>query len=139
MKPTHVNPKGLIVGGTFTQVVVTEPGRLAFIAGQVAYDENRKIVGEGDLYLQSLQVLRNLRIALDAVGAAPADLVSSTVYIVGLDIARRDAFSKAMKDGIDGRPFPANASTWVGVTSLASPGLLIEVSAIARLPDSHAA
>lgn len=135
MSPAHLNPKGLIAGDTFSQIVVTGPGRLAFIAGQVAYDENRQLVGEGDLYVQALQVLRNLRTALGAVGAAPADLVSSVVYIVDLDVSRRDAFSRAMREGVDGRPFPANASTWVGVTSLASPGLLIEVSGVARLPD----
>lgn len=39
-----------------------------------------------------------------------------------------------MNEALDGRPFPPNASSIVGVTRLGVPGMLVEISAVAAVP-----
>ena len=131
----HVNPDGLFrMPEAFSQVVTTPPGKLVFVAGQGSFDAHMKLVGHGDHEAQARQAFRNLRTALEAVGAAPEHVVSSTMYVVDLDSDSLAAFARGMNDALDGRPFPPNASTLVGVQSLAYPEMLVEISAIAVLP-----
>lgn len=134
MSVQHVNPEGLLTLPEYTQVVVSPPGRLAFIAGQGAFDRDFNLIGAGDLHAQTVQAFANLRTALAGVGATPADVVSSTLFIVDLDEAKTAIFVAAMKVALDGKPFPPNASTLVGVTRLAHPHMLIEINAVAALP-----
>lgn len=131
----HVQPAGLFQAEGMSQVVVAT-GRTAYIAGQGAYDENFQLVGRGDLFTQALQAFSNLRVALEAVGATPQQVVASTIYVVDLTAEKTDVLVRAMGQAIDGKPFPPNASTLVGVTQLAYPEMLIEISAIAALEDS---
>src|SRR6185437_16543514 len=102
------------------QVVIAPPGRIAFIAGQAAVDREFRVVGT-TLREQTEFAIVNLCTALKAVGAGPDDIVSSTVYIAGLDEAKSADFFAALQDSVDGQPFPPHAITVVGVTSLASP------------------
>ena len=131
----HVNPEGLLsMPDAFSQVVTAGAGKLVFVAGQGAYDADRKLVGPGDYYAQTRQAFRNLRTALAAVGAAPEHVVSSTMYVKDLDEEALLAFARGMDEALDGKPFPPSASTLVGVQSLTYPEMLVEVSAIAVLP-----
>lgn len=133
MSVTHINPPELLASSGFSQVVVAPPGKLAFIAGQGAFDCNYTLVGGHDLYAQTVQAFRNLTLALTAVGATPADVVSTTMYVVGLDEGKTATFVKAMEAALDGKCFPPNASTIVGVTQLGDPRMLVEISAIAAV------
>ncbi len=130
----HISPDGLFQLDGFSQVVTASAGKLAFIAGQGAFDSNLKLVGEGDLHAQTLQAFSNLRVALAAVGAGPEDVVSSNMYVVGMDADAVDTFTRAMNEALDGKAFPPNASTMLGVQNLALGGMLVEISAIARIP-----
>ncbi len=130
----HVQPAGLFPAQGMSHVVVAA-GRTAYIAGQGAYDENFQLVGKGDLFTQTLQAFSNLRFALQAVGATPQQVVASTIYIVGLTAEKTEILVQAMGEALDGAPFPPNASTLVGVTQLAYPEMLIEISAIAALGE----
>jgi 2-iminobutanoate/2-iminopropanoate deaminase len=132
----HLQPSGLFPAQGMSHVVVAT-GRTAYIAGQGAYDENFQLVGRGDLFTQTLQVFSNLRAALQAVGATPQQIVASTIYIVDLTAEKTDTLVRAMGQALDGEPFPPNASTLVGVTQLAYPEMLIEISAIAVLGDAR--
>ncbi len=134
MNIEHIQPRGLFQVQGMSQVVVAT-GRTAYIAGQGSYDENFQLVGRGDLFKQALQVFSNLRIALEAVSATPQNVVSSTIYIVDLTPEKTELLVRAMGQALDGEPFPPNASTLVGVTQLAYPEMLIEISAIAVLGD----
>jgi enamine deaminase RidA (YjgF/YER057c/UK114 family) len=134
MTVEHVNPDTLFRLPGFSQIVVAPPGRLAFIAGQGPFDPNFQLVGGDDLFAQTVQAFRNLAAALSAVGATPADVVSSTFYVVGLDEDKTATFVAAMNASLEGKPFPPNASTLVGVTRLGHPAMLIEISAVASLP-----
>lgn len=131
----HLNPDGLMkMPDAFSQVVTSPPGKLVFVAGQGAFDADGKIVGSGDHEAQARQAFRNLRTALAAAGAGVEHVVSSTMYVVKLDSDALGAFSRGMSDALDGRPFPPNASTLVGVQALAFPEMLVEINATAVLP-----
>ena len=131
----HVNPEGLLrMPGAFSQVVTSPPGRLVFVAGQGALDADMKLVGAGDYEAQARQAFANLRTALAAVGALPEHVVSSTMYVKALSPEALAAFARGMNTALDGKPFPPNASTLVGVQSLAWPEMLVEVSATAVVP-----
>lgn len=134
MAVEHVNPDTLFRLPAFSQVVVAPPGRLAFIAGQGPFDADFNLVGGEDLAAQTVQAFRNLRAALAAVGATPADVVSSTFYVVDLDAAKTEQFVAGMNTALDGEPFPPNASTLVGVTRLGHPAMKVEISAVAAIP-----
>lgn len=131
MEIERINPKGLFVLDAFTQIVRTRGGRLAFIAGQGAFDEKFDLVGPGDLHAQVVQAFRNLRTAVQSLGGTVEQIVSTNMYIVGLDQKKVEIFGKAMAIALDGKPFPPNASTMIGVQSLAGEGMLVEISAFA--------
>lgn len=131
MEIERINPKGLFVLDAFTQIVRTKGGRLAFIAGQGAFDEQFNLIGAGDLFAQVVQAFLNLRTAVEAIGGQVEQIVSTNMYIVGLDMKKVEIFQKAMAVALDGKPFPPNASTMIGVQSLAGEGMLVEISAFA--------
>ncbi|HLS82296.1 MAG TPA: RidA family protein [Steroidobacter sp.] len=133
MKIEHVQPSGLFKAEGFSQVVVGAGKRLAFIAGQGAFDAQFQLVGRGDHFAQAMQAFRNLVAALEALGAGPEQIVSTTMYVVGLTPETLERFTSAMSQALDGRPFPPNAATLVGVERLAMPDMLVEISAIALL------
>jgi enamine deaminase RidA (YjgF/YER057c/UK114 family) len=131
----HLNPEGLFqMPDAFTQVVTSGPGTLVFVAGQGSFDADMKLVGAGDYEAQATRAFQNLRTALAAVGAGPEHVVSSTMYVVNLHPEALAAFARGMNHALDGKPFPPNASTLVGVQSLAYPGMLVEICATALLP-----
>jgi enamine deaminase RidA (YjgF/YER057c/UK114 family) len=106
-----------------------------YLAGQVSWDTEGNLVGPDDVAAQAEQAYLNIAAALDAVGATVADLAKVTVYIVGLDEAKAEQFvvgreRAAATLGVELQ----QPSTWIGVTSLAAPGYLVEVDAIAVLP-----
>ena len=129
----HINPPGLLQLDAFSQVVVVSGGRTAYIAGQGPVDAGMNLIGRGDLHAQTVQAFRNLRTALQALGVGPDRVVSSTMYVVGLDEERSATFVRAMNVALDGEPFPPNASSLIGVARLGHPEMLVEISAIAVL------
>jgi len=53
------------------------------------------------------------------------------MYVVGMNEKSVGEFTSAMAKALDGQPFPPNASSMIGVESLAMAGMLVEISAIA--------
>ena len=127
----HLKPRGLAEAHGYTHVVTAAGGTTIYIAGQGAYDEQHQLVGAGDHYAQTKQAYRNLCAALAGAGATPANIVKSTIYVVGLTDAALGDFSKAMEQGWDGRAMPPTAATLVGVERLAFKEMLVEIDAIA--------
>ena len=117
----------------FTQVVASPPGRQIFVSGQVAWDQDLKLQGEGDVAAQAEQALANLGRALAAAGAAAKDVTAVRVYIVDLAPEKIPGIGAAFARFFDGVPPPA--STWIGVQALVGPGLLIEIEATAVVAD----
>lgn len=128
----RINPDGLFKLDAFSQVVTaTAGGRLAFIAGQGAFDEQFNLIGVGDLHAQVVQAFKNLRTAIEAIGGGIEDIVSTNMLIVEIDAEKVEIFGKAMAEALDGKAVPPNASTMIGVQGLAMEGMLIEISAVA--------
>jgi enamine deaminase RidA (YjgF/YER057c/UK114 family) len=104
-------------------------GTTIYIAGQVAWDEEGRLVGEGDLEKQARQVFTNLVTALAEAGATPSDLVKIGIYVVDHDLDKLKVIRGVRDQVLDVDPPPA--STLLGVERLALPDLLLEVDAIA--------
>lgn len=123
-----VNPEDLPTPASYTQVIAATGSRLVFVAGQVADDAEGNLAGPGDLAAQARQAFANVGRCLAAAGAAPEQVTKITIYVVGhrpeylpdISTARIAVFG-------DHKP----AATLVGVQTLAEPGYLIEVEAIA--------
>ena len=128
-KLDHPRPDGLLHNPAFSQVVASAGARTIYTAGQVSIDERGTLVGPGDLAAQTVQVMRNIGLALAAAGATHADIVKITTYVVNYKPEHRAVIGQARA------PFFSNgappASTLVGVAALAHPDWLIEIEAIA--------
>ena len=130
----RINPQGLLVWPQMAQVVVAREQRLVYVAGQTATDENFNTQGGDDLGAQARIALENLQRALEAAGTNPEHVLSSTVYIVGLNEEKSGIVAAALNEAVDGKPFPPHAVTMIGVASLGGADLLIEISVVAALP-----
>ena len=101
-------------------------GDLLLISGQAAIDENGQVVGLGDFDAQAEQVFRNLDRVLRAGGSSLDRVVKVTIFLTDMT-----NFPKIVE--LRGKWFsePWPADTIVQVSSLALPGLEIEIEAIA--------
>ncbi|PKV83009.1 RidA family protein [Streptomyces sp. TLI_146] len=126
------DPAGLVKVDLYRQVATATGTKQVFVAGQVAWDAEGTLVGEGDLAAQVEQCYLNVAAALAGVGASFRDVVKLTVYAVDLAPEKMPLFAEgiaraAEKLGIT----PTAPLTGIGVAALAEPGLLVEVEAIA--------
>jgi reactive intermediate/imine deaminase len=127
MTKQALNPDGLPAPvGPYSNVVTTGPGRLVFVAGQIAFDANGELVGAGDIAAQTRQVMENIQLALEAAGATFADVVRVVNYITDVELFGEMA---AVRKEYLVEPYPA--STLVEVSALMFPEVLIEIEAIA--------
>jgi enamine deaminase RidA (YjgF/YER057c/UK114 family) len=131
MAKRHIQPPELFGSAQFgyTQVIASPPGTLVFVAGQTAWNEKLELVGGTDLGAQTEQALANLRAALRAAGATPADVTTLRIYIVDYDVEKMRAVEGPLRRFFAGGP--PSAQTLLGVQALALPGMLIEIEAMA--------
>jgi enamine deaminase RidA (YjgF/YER057c/UK114 family) len=129
MRKSLLRPEGLVQSPAFTHVAVVPPGATTvYIGGQNAVTGDGTLVGDGDVAAQTQQVMTNLQVALAAVGASFDDLVMLTILLVeGADLAAAYPVAAA---ALAGAAPPVVAGR---VASLAVPGALLEVSAVAAL------
>ena len=110
----------------YSQAVITEGGRIVWLAGQVgAADASGRSLG-GDFDGQVREVFSRLRQTLEEAGGTLADMVTMTVFIT--DARLGDRFTQLRKE-IFGDNFPA--SVLITVAGLARPELLVEVQGVA--------
>ncbi len=132
-KMEHINPDGLIKNPAFSQIITTEGnGKTIYIGGQNAVNEKREIIGKGDILLQTEQVMRNLETALSACNATFENLVKLNIHMVQGQNAL-EAFQVSQK--FLGQSSNPPIITVLFVTGLINPNFLIEVDAIAFLPE----
>lgn len=129
----YVNPDGLPKNPAFTNViVVTGQVKTIYIGGQDAVDASGTIVGKGDIKQQTEQVLANLQAALKAVGAELEHIIKWNLYVVqGQPL--QPGF-EAFQQVWGRRPNPP-AITFMFVSGLANPDFLIEMDAVAVVPE----
>lgn len=128
-----VNPAGWKQPKGYSNAVVAPPGaKLVFLAGQVAWDENERLVGPGSFEKQFEQALSNVVTALRAAGGEPQHLASLTIFVV--DTQEYVAAAKelgAIWKRIVGRHYPAMAL--VQVAALLEAGARVEIQGIAAI------
>ncbi|QIP13128.1 RidA family protein [Spirosoma aureum] len=130
-KIQYSNPPGLPVSKNYTQIVVTQANRIAYISGQVSANTKGEIVHKGDFRGQTRQVYENLKTALAAVGATFADIAKITTYVVNTD-EEKIGIVREVRNQFYAGPNPP-ASTYVGVQGLYDKDVLIEIEAIVVL------
>jgi enamine deaminase RidA (YjgF/YER057c/UK114 family) len=128
-----INPATLPQPLGYSQVVRASGGTTVYIAGQVAWDAEGNLIGDGDLEAQTRQVFTNVDEALATAGGTFANLVKIGIYVVDHD-AEKLVVVRRVRDEFFGDITPP-ASTLLGVDGLAVPGLLIEVDGVAVVDD----
>ena len=129
MKKTYLNPPGSPTPKSYHHVVATEGGRIIFLSGQVAFDSDRKIVGENDIVAQTRQTMRNLKAAIETGGGQMSDIVQITTHVVNYDPSQLNGITGTIAEFFQPECLPTN--TLVGVTSLSTNGLLVEIGGVA--------
>ena len=112
---------------------ISARGRTIFTAGVIGWDEQERFAA-ADLAGQFAQVLRNILAILAEDGAGPEHVVRMTCYVTSRDdyVASLAAIGAAWRE-IMGRSFPAMAV--VEVSALVAPEALVEIEAIAVVPE----
>ena len=126
-----LNPSALHPAPGFSHITVSEPGTIAYIAGQLACAPDFSLIGGEDLGEQTKAAMRNVEIALKEVGASWEHVVRRTVYTS--HPTEYEVITAAMEEVQQSSEHPAQ--TIVGVTGLAVPGALIEIEVTVRLPN----
>jgi enamine deaminase RidA (YjgF/YER057c/UK114 family) len=134
---THISavqPRTLPKPAGFSYGYEVKHGRLVFIAGQVARDEQNAVVGTGDIVAQFRQVCRNLQTVMSAAGGDLTDIVKLTIYVLDTDDYKRHLREiGGVYREYFGKHFPA--MTLVGARDLfdAADGCLVEIEGVAAL------
>ena len=106
-------------------------GAQLWISGQVSMDSAGAVIAEGDITGQAEQVFQNLLAVLRAAGGEFSDMVSTTTYVT-------DRSLLLPVNEVRGRYLqtdPSPTSTLLVVAGLARPEFLVEISAVAVLPE----
>ncbi|MFJ5958819.1 RidA family protein [Paenarthrobacter sp. NPDC092416] len=126
----RIRPEGLISSPAFSHVAIVPPGATTiYVGGQNAVDVDGKLVGAGDVGVQSVRALENVGTALAAAGASLSDVVQWTVLFVdGVDL--NAAYGAIASQLVADEPALV---TGARVSGLGVPGALVEISAVAAV------
>lgn len=106
-------------------------GEFLYIAGQIGLNFDGTIPEDDETQFRNC--FERMKIVVEEAGAALDDIVELVSYHVGLQKDGHLASFKAIKDEYIVEPFP----TWtiLGIECLAREGLVIEVKAVAYVPN----
>lgn len=107
-------------------------GRRLYVAGQVGWDNDEKIVSP-ELGAQFVKALDNILAVVKAAGGDATDVVKLTIFVTDVDeyVAARGTLRDAWRTRF-GRHFPAMSV--IGIARLFEPGAKVEIEAVAELP-----
>ncbi len=99
-------------------------GSQIYISGTTSVNENGQIIGEGDPYVQTVQILKKIEKVLSRAGATLNDVVRTRIYVTNID--NWNIIGRAHVKFFENiRP----AATMVEVKRLIQPELLVEIEA----------
>ena len=107
-------------------------GNVVHVSGTTATDEAGSIVGAGNAYKQTMQVLRNIASALERAGASIADVVRTRIYVTR--ISDWEEIGRAHGE-VFGKIRPTTAM--IEVSKLINPEMLVEIEAEAILTNGE--
>jgi len=103
-------------------------GDHVFVSGTTATGTTGAIVAPGDAYAQTIQVLENLRRALERAGASMADVVRTRMFVT--DISRWREYGRAHGEYFrEVRP----VTSMIEIKALIDPSMMIEIEADALI------
>jgi enamine deaminase RidA (YjgF/YER057c/UK114 family) len=107
-------------------------GNHVWVSGTTATDGQGNVIGVGDPYAQTKQILANLASALERAGTSLEHVVRTRIFVT--NIAQWEAVGRAHGE-VFGTIRPA--CTMVEVARLIAPELLVEIEADALVPDAQ--
>jgi 2-iminobutanoate/2-iminopropanoate deaminase len=111
----------------YSPAVITEGGRIVWLAGQTATRDAEGGDISGKLDAQVHEIFRLLDLTLKKAGGSLADMVTMTVFIN--DPRHGDRFTELRRDKFSDDNYPASAL--ITVAHFARPGMLIEIQGVA--------
>ncbi len=99
-------------------------GSMVFVTGTTATGADGQIVGLGDPYAQTVQAIKNIERALNALDAGLNDVVRTRIFVT--DIGMWEAIGKAHHEFFRGI---MPATTMVEISKLIDPAMLVEIEA----------
>lgn len=130
MEKQIVNPASLVKPSGYAHGIVTQGGRLLFLAGQPALDAEGKVVAPGDIAGQFDQSFKNLQTVMQVAGGTMTDIVKLTIFVTD-----KSAYLSNLKPigavyrSFFGRYYPA--MTLVEVKSLFDDAAMVEIEGTA--------
>ena len=105
-------------------------GEFVYVSGTTATDKEGNIIGGDNPYLQTIQIIKNIEIALQGVDACMKDVVRTRIFVTDINNWKYvgQAHSEYFKQI---RP----ATTLVEVSRLINPEILVEIEADAMVID----
>jgi enamine deaminase RidA (YjgF/YER057c/UK114 family) len=95
-----------------------------YVSGTTATDKSGNVIGVGDAYSQTIQIIKNIQSALQAVNAGLKDIVRTRIYTT--DINNWEKIGQAHLEFFkEIRP----SCTLVEVARLIAPEILVEIEA----------
>ena len=130
MSLTILRPPDMPRPSGYSYGVGARGGTTLYIAGQIAWDAERRMVGAGDIVRQFEQTLKNVQTVVAAGGGTLRDVVKLNIYVLD----KKDYFAKAKAIGAVycgsfGDHYPG--MTLVEVRDLAEQDQLIEIEGVA--------
>jgi 2-iminobutanoate/2-iminopropanoate deaminase len=106
-------------------------GLTVYISGMVPVDSAGRLVGPGDLGIQTRQALANLLAVVRAARGVPGDVVKINIYVRDVSPAAVASVRSAVVEGLD--PGSPPAITIVGVSALPEPAMRVMLDGVAQL------